>query len=56
MEGLYSEIKDIILWGTKEKIDFSHRFRSGSRIIRKHKFEGVIPLQKEDLKKQILNI
>tara|TARA_B100001079_G_scaffold191451_1_gene165289 strand:- start:195 stop:3014 length:2820 start_codon:yes stop_codon:yes gene_type:complete len=37
------EIKDIILWGTKEKIDFSHRFRSGSRIIRKHKFEGVIP-------------
>ena len=37
------DIKDIILWGTKEKIDFSHRFRSGSRIIRKHKFEGVIP-------------
>ena len=37
------EIKDIILWGTKEKVDFSHRFRSGSRIIRKHKFEGVIP-------------
>ena len=36
-------IKDIILWGTKEKIDFSHRFRSGSRIIRKHRFEGVIP-------------
>ena len=37
------EIKDIILWGSSEKIDFSHRFRSGSRIIRKHKFEGVIP-------------
>ena len=37
------KIKDIILWGTKEKIDFSHRFRSGSRIIRKHRFEGVIP-------------
>ena len=37
------KIKDIILWGTKEKVDFSHRFRSGSRIIRKHKFEGVIP-------------
>ena len=36
-------IKDIILWGTKEKIDFSHRFRSGSRIIRKHRFEGIIP-------------
>ena len=29
--------------GSKEKIDFSHRFRSGSRIIRKHRFEGVIP-------------
>ena len=37
------KVKDIILWGTKEKIDFSHRFRSGSRIIRKHRFEGVIP-------------
>tara|TARA_B100001059_G_scaffold25652_1_gene20639 strand:- start:18176 stop:20995 length:2820 start_codon:yes stop_codon:yes gene_type:complete len=37
------QTKDIILWGTKEKIDFSHRFRSGSRIIRKHRFEGVIP-------------
>jgi len=37
------KIKDIILWGTKEKIDFSHRFRSGSRIVRKHRFEGVIP-------------
>jgi|TARA_Y100000741_G_scaffold138455_1_gene104371 excinuclease ABC subunit A len=37
------EIKDIILWGTKEKIDFSHRFRSGSRIVRKHRFEGIIP-------------
>ena len=37
------KIKDIILRGTKEKIDFSHRFRSGSRIIRKHRFEGVIP-------------
>ena len=37
------EIKDIILWGSKDKIDFSHRFRSGSRIVRKHKFEGIIP-------------
>ncbi len=37
------KIKEIILWGTKEKIDFSHRFRSGSRIVRKHRFEGVIP-------------
>ena len=37
------ELKDIILWGTKEKIDFSHRFRSGSRIVRKHRFEGIIP-------------
>ncbi len=37
------KIKDIILWGTKEKIDFSHRFRSGTRIIRKHRFEGILP-------------
>ena len=37
------KIKDIILWGTREKIDFSHRFRSGSRIVRKHRFEGIIP-------------
>ena len=37
------KIKDIILWGTKEKIDFSHKFRSGSRIIRKHRFEGILP-------------
>ena len=40
----YSQkIKDIILWGSKDKVDFSHRFRSGSRIVRKHKFEGIIP-------------
>ena len=37
------EIKQIILWGSKEKVDFSHRFRSGSKIVRKHKFEGIIP-------------
>ena len=37
------DIKDIILWGSRDKIDFSHRFRSGSRIVRKHKFEGIIP-------------
>ena len=29
--------------GIKDKVDFSHRFRSGSRIVRKHKFEGIIP-------------
>jgi len=37
------DIREIILWGSKDKIDFSHRFRSGSRIVRKHKFEGIIP-------------
>ena len=37
------DIRGIILWGSKDKIDFSHRFRSGSRIVRKHKFEGIIP-------------
>ena len=29
--------------GSKDKVDFSHRFRSGSKIVRKHKFEGIIP-------------
>ena len=38
-----NNIKEIILWGSKDKVDFSHRFRSGSRIVRKHKFEGIIP-------------
>jgi excinuclease ABC subunit A len=37
------EIKKIIVWGSEEKIDFSHRFRSGSKIVRKHRFEGIIP-------------
>jgi excinuclease ABC subunit A len=37
------EIKKIVLWGSEEKIDFSHRFRSGSKIVRKHRFEGIIP-------------
>ena len=36
-------IKKIILWGSDDKVDFSHRFRSGSKIVRKHKFEGIIP-------------
>jgi excinuclease ABC subunit A len=37
------ELKHILLWGSNEKIDFSHRFRSGSKIVRKHRFEGIIP-------------
>ena len=37
------EIKEIILYGSDDKIDFSKNFRSGSRIVRKHKFEGIIP-------------
>ena len=37
------DIKKIILWGSDDKVDFSHRFRSGSKIVRKHKFEGIIP-------------
>ncbi len=37
------DIKKIILWGSNDKVDFSHRFRSGSKIVRKHKFEGIIP-------------
>ena len=41
-KDLDQEVQDIILYGSDEVIDFSHRFRSGSRIVRKHKFEGVL--------------
>ena len=40
---LNEEIKEIIMYGSDDKIDFSKNFRSGSRIVRNHKFEGVIP-------------
>jgi len=40
--NLDKEIKKIILWGCDDVIDFSKRWRSGSRLVRKHKFEGVI--------------
>ena len=39
---LDEKYKDIILWGSNDVIDFSKRWRSGSRLVRKHKFEGVI--------------
>jgi len=41
--NLSDEIQHIILYGSKETIDFSKRFSSGSRFVRKHRFEGVIP-------------
>lgn len=41
--NLPDEIQHIILYGSKETIDFSKRFSSGSRFVRKHRFEGVIP-------------
>ena len=41
-KDLDQEVQDIILYGSDEVIDFSHRFRSGSKIVRKHKFEGVL--------------
>ena len=31
------------MWGSKEKINFSKSFSSGSKIVRQHRFEGVIP-------------
>ena len=37
------EIQNILLWGSKDKINFSKSFRSGSKIVRKHRFEGIIP-------------
>ena len=40
----YSEgIQNILLWGSKDKINFSKSFRSGSKIVRQHRFEGIIP-------------
>ena len=40
----YSEvIQKILLWGSNEKINFSKSFRSGSKIVRQHRFEGIIP-------------
>ena len=41
-KNLDDDIKKIILWGSDDVIDFSKRWRSGSRLVRKHKFEGVI--------------
>mgnify|MGYP001490106655 FL=1 len=37
------EIQKILLWGSNEKINFSKSFRSGSKIVRQHRFEGIIP-------------
>ena len=42
--GSYSEeTQRILLWGSKDKINFSKSFSSGSKIVRQHRFEGVIP-------------
>jgi excinuclease ABC subunit A len=41
-KNLDDDIRKIILWGGDDVIDFSKRWRSGSRLVRKHKFEGVI--------------
>jgi len=37
------ELQRTLLWGTKEKINFSKSFSSGSKIVREHRFEGIIP-------------
>mgnify|MGYP006092115777 CR=1 FL=1 len=37
------ETQRILLWGSKDKINFSKSFRSGSKIVRQHRFEGIIP-------------
>ena len=42
-ESYSEETKGILLWGSKDKINFSKSFRSGSKIVRQHRFEGVIP-------------
>ena len=42
-EAYPEEIQNILLWGSKDKINFSKSFRSGSKIVRQHRFEGIIP-------------
>jgi len=42
-ESYSEEIQKILLWGSKDKINFSKSFSSGSKIVRQHRFEGVIP-------------
>ena len=42
-ESYSEETKRILLWGSKDKINFSKSFSSGSKIVRQHRFEGVIP-------------
>ena len=42
-ESYSEEIQSILLWGSKDKINFSKTFRSGSKIVRQHRFEGIIP-------------
>ena len=42
-ESYPEETKGILLWGSKDKINFSKSFSSGSKIVRQHRFEGVIP-------------
>ena len=37
------ETQRIVLWGSKDTINFSKSFRSGSKIVRRHRFEGIIP-------------
>ena len=42
-ESYSEETHRILLWGSKDKINFSKSFSSGSKIVRQHRFEGVIP-------------
>ncbi|MDA9626306.1 excinuclease ABC subunit UvrA [Pseudomonadota bacterium] len=42
-ESYSEETQRILLWGSEDKINFSKSFSSGSKIVRQHRFEGVIP-------------
>ena len=42
-ESYSEETQRLLLWGSKDKINFSKSFSSGSKIVRQHRFEGVIP-------------
>jgi excinuclease ABC subunit A len=42
-EKLPEEIKQIVLYGTKEKIAFSYLNERGRTVIKEHAFEGIVP-------------
>jgi len=42
-ETLPEEVKQVVLYGTKEKIAFSYLNERGRTVVREHAFEGIVP-------------